>query len=403
MAAPLDGIRVVEVSNWLAAPAATRLMADMGAEVIKVEPPGGDIFRGFVLRSMGHDFDFPGNSAFELDNFGKRSITIDLEKPGGAATVRKLAANCDVFVTNLVRRRRKRFGLTWDDVSAENPRVVYASFSGYGTTGPDEDRAGFDYAAFWARSGIMGLLGEPDAPPPLCRGGQGDHATALNILSAVLAGLRLRDNTGEPQHVEVTLQGTGMWTIAGDFAASLMSRQNPPRISRTAPTQPVWNSYRCKDDRWVLLVNPAPFPNAWPRFCEMVGHPEWAEPDGADHLEALFEKSVDFTARIEKIMATQDLAQWGEEMDKRGIIWAPVAKMTDVIDDPQVRAMGWIREVDMSFGRAETLDTPFKLYGTDTGARGPAPLPGEHTFEVLSELGIEGDELSQLATDGVFG
>ena len=166
MPAPLDGIRVLEVSNWLAAPAAAALMADMGADVVKVEPPGGDVYRGFVLRSMGYDHDFATNYAFELDNRGKRSVTVDMDKPGGADLVRQMAANCDIFHTNLVQRRRTRFGLGYEDVLAVNPKVIYTSFSGYGTHGPDQDRPGFDFAAFWARSGIMGLMAEPDAPPP---------------------------------------------------------------------------------------------------------------------------------------------------------------------------------------------------------------------------------------------
>ena len=142
-----------------------------------------------------------------------------------------------------------------------NPRVVYASFSGYGTRGPDENRPGFDYAAFWARSGLMGLLGEPPSPPPLCRGGQGDHTTALNILAAVLAALRLRDQTQAAQHVEVTLQGTGMWTLGGDLQAALVAREQPTRHERTHPANPIWNSYRAGDGAWLLLVMPQPDPS----------------------------------------------------------------------------------------------------------------------------------------------
>src|SRR6185503_5261653 len=218
--APLDGIRVLEVANWLAAPAAGALLADLGADVIKVEPPGGDVFREFVLRSMGYRHDFATNYAFQLDNRGKRSVTVALDRPGGPALLRRMSERVDVFLTNLVQQRRERYGLTYDEVRAVSPRIVYASFSGDGTRGPDRNRPGFDYAAFWARSGLMGLLGEPPSPPPLCRGGQGDHTTALNILAAVLAALRLRDQTNEAQHCEVTLQATGMWTLAGDIQAA---------------------------------------------------------------------------------------------------------------------------------------------------------------------------------------
>jgi crotonobetainyl-CoA:carnitine CoA-transferase CaiB-like acyl-CoA transferase len=402
MAAPLDGIRVIEVSNWLAAPAAAALMADMGAEVVKVEPPGGDIYRGFVLRSLGYDYDFPTNVAFQLDNRGKRSIAVDLDKPGGPDLVRKLA--CDIFLTNLVQRRRVKYGLTLGDIRAVNPTAVYTSFSGYGTTGPDRDRTGFDLAAFWAKSGIMGLIAEPGEPPPQCRGGQGDHTTSLNILAAVLAALRMRDKTGEGQHCEVTLQATGMWTVAGDYAAALLANMQPPRISRTTPVTPVWNSYRCADDRWVLLVNPVPFPTTWPAFCTMIGRPEWAADERYADLFKLRAAAAALTVECDRIFAEHDYAYWAAKLEASGIIWAPVATMPEMVADPQVRAMGWYAEIDHpEYGRFETLNTPFKIYGTDTGVRGRAPEIGEHTFDVLAELGIEGAELDALAASGAIG
>ena len=389
MAAPLDGIKVLEVANWLAAPAAAALMADMGADVIKIEPPTGDIFRGFVLRSIGYDFDFPTNYGFEVDNRGKRSVVVDLDKPGGADLVRRLAADCDIFLTNLVQRRRKRYGLTFEDVIAANPKVIYASFSGYGAHGPDEDRPGFDFAAFWARSGIMSTLGEPDSAPPMCRGGQGDHTTALNILASVLAALRMRDTTGEGQHVEVTLQGTGMYTIAGDFSAALTSKKDPSRISRKTPVNPIWNTYRCADDRWILTVMPVPFPSYWPKFCQIIEKPEWADDERWNDLPKLREQTPLLVELIDEIMGTKPFAHWAKLFDEYGMIWAPVATMMDMISDPQVRQMGWITELEHpTLGTFETLNTPFRLYGSDTGARGPAPGLGDHTFEVLSAAGL---------------
>ncbi len=318
MAAPLDGIKVLEVANWLAAPAAAALMADMGADVIKIEPPTGDIFRGFVLRSIGYDFDFPTNYGFEVDNRGKRSVVVDLDKPGGADLVRRLAADCDIFLTNLVQRRRTRYGLTFDDVIAANPKVIYASFSGYGAHGPDEDRPGFDFAAFWARSGIMSTLGEPDSAPPMCRGGQGDHTTALNILASVLAALRMRDKTGEGQHVEVTLQGTGMYTIAGDFSAALTSKKDPARISRKTPVNPIWNTYRCGDDRWILTVMPVAFPSYWPKFCQIIEKPEWADDERWNDLPKLREQTPLLVGLIDEIMATKPFAHWAKLFDEYG-------------------------------------------------------------------------------------
>ena len=403
MAAPLEGVRVIEVANWLAAPAAAALMRDLGAEVIKVEPPEGDAYRGFLMGSMGYKHQFAGNYAFELDNRGKRSVTVSLDKPGGPELVKRLAKDADVFLTNLVQTRREKYGLTYEDVRAANPRCVFASFSGYGVRGPDRGRPGFDYAAFWARSGLMGLLGEPPSPPPLCRGGQGDHTTALNILAAVLAALRLRDRTGEGQHVEVTLQGTGMWTLAGDMQAALVARENPGRHVRTQPANPIWNSYQAKDGLWVLLVMPLPDPY-WPKFCAVIERPEWASDPRYDSLAKRREHSRDLTAQLDAIFATRTRAEWAARMDAQGLIWAPVATLTDVIADPQAREMGWFTTIDSPvFGKFETLDTPFKMYGADVGVRGPAPAAGEHTFEELTRLGLTDAELAKLAEDGVIG
>jgi crotonobetainyl-CoA:carnitine CoA-transferase CaiB-like acyl-CoA transferase len=403
MPAPLDGIRVLEVANWLAAPAAGALLADLGADVIKVEPPEGDAFREFLLRSMGYTHEFAGNYPFQLDNRGKRSVTVALDKPGGPELVRRIASGCDVFLTNLIQQRRVRYGLTWEDVRGASPRVVYGSFSGYGTRGPDENRPGFDYAAFWARSGLMGLLGEPPSPPPLCRGGQGDHTSALNLLAAILAALRLRDATGEPQHVEVTLQGTGMWTLGSDVQAALVAREQPARHERSLPANPIWNSYRASCGAWLLLVMPQPDPHYWPRFCEMIGRPEWAQEPRYATLHDRRRESADLTGQIEALFAQHDLAYWSERLDRFHLIWAPVAALTDVIDDPQAREMGWYKTLEHeTLGRFETLDTPFKIYGSETGARGPAPEAGAHTFDVLGELGVDDEEIARLAGNGVI-
>jgi len=400
---PLDGIRVLEVANWLAAPAAGALMADLGADVIKVEPPGGDVFRSFVLSSMGYDFDFATNYAFEVDNRGKRSVTIALDRPGGCALVRRLSESVDVFTTNLIQERCARYGLTFDEIRAANPRVVYTAFSGYGTRGPDQNRPGFDYAAFWARSGLMGLLGEPPSPPPLCRGGQGDHTTALNILAAVLAALRLRERTNEAQHVEVTLQGTGMYTIAGDLQAALVARQQPRRHERTRPANPIWNSYRCGDGEWVLLVMPQPDPY-WPRFCAMIGRPEWAHDSRYDSLRGRREHTVELTKTIDAIFALHDRPTWSAKLDEHRLIWAPVATLPEVVDDPQVREMGWFATLEHpTAGRFETLAAPFRIYGADIAPRSASPSPGQHTFDVLAEFGVAEDEIARLAADGVLG
>ncbi|HJM75171.1 MAG TPA: CoA transferase [Dehalococcoidia bacterium] len=403
MVAPLSGIRVVEVSNWLAAPSAAALMADLGADVVKIEPPSGDAFRHFNMRSVGYDYDFATNPAFELDNRGKQSIVVALDRPGGPELVKRLAADADIFITNLVQHRRERYGLTVENVHAVNDGLVYVSFSGYGTDGPDADRAGFDYAAFWARSGIMGLMGEPPSSPPICRPGQGDQATALNLLASTLAALRLRDQTGEGQVVDVTLLGTGMWTIGPDLSAVLQAHQQPPRHQRTQPANPIWNPYQCSDGRWLLLVMPQP-DRYWPAFCEMVERPAWVSDPRYDTLERRAEHSEELTKEIDAIFASAELEAWAQRLDAAGVIWAPVVELPEVVDDPTVRSLGSFVEIEHpQFGSYETLATPFNIRGVDISPRGPAPGLGEHTQSVLEALGLDSEELAELAAAGVFG
>jgi crotonobetainyl-CoA:carnitine CoA-transferase CaiB-like acyl-CoA transferase len=403
MTAPLEGIRVVEVANWLAAPSAAALMADLGADVIKVEPPGGDAYRQFNL-GIGYDGEGPPvNHAFELDNRGKRSITVDVSQSAGAEVVHRLAASADIFITNLLQPRRERYGLAIDDIRAANDRIIYVSFSGYGTEGPDAGRAGFDYAAFWARSGVMNLLGDPDAPPILCRPGQGDHTTALNLLAATLAALRLRDMTGEGQVVDVTLVGTGLWTVGTDMSGALVSRQQPPRHNRASPPNPLWNAYRCGDGRYILLVMVQPDPY-WPGFCAALGHPEWQADARYDSLQHRAEHSAELTSGIADVFAGRRFEEWGAILDAHGMIWAPVAELPEVAADPTIRSLGTFTEVTRDGGPSfETLSAPFHIRGADVAVRGPAPDPGEHTNAVLEQYGFTSEEVALLAASGVLG
>ncbi|HAR32366.1 MAG TPA: CoA transferase, partial [Gammaproteobacteria bacterium] len=205
MTAPLEGIRVLEVASWLAVPSCASLLADLGATVIKVEPPSGDAYRRLYAGLMGEDFIHP---TYQFDNRGKRGVCVDLEQPEGQALVHRLARDVDIFLTNLTAPRLARYRLTDEDIHAIAPKAIYAVLAGFGTKGPDSQRQAFDQTAFWARSGAMSVFGDRDDGPLIARGGYGDRTTALNLLSAILAALRLRDQTGEPQYVEVTLQRT---------------------------------------------------------------------------------------------------------------------------------------------------------------------------------------------------
>ncbi|MYA20964.1 MAG: CoA transferase [Chloroflexi bacterium] len=401
MTAPLAGVRVIEAATWLAAPAAAALLADLGADVIKIEPPGGDPWRHFDTSSMGFEEPSAIQYGFELDNRGKRSIAVDLRQSGAPELVRRLCEEADVFVTNLMQR--ERWGIDERTLRAVNPALIYTAVSGYGERGPAADREGFDYAAFWASSGIMGLSGEPSSPPPFCRTGQGDHATALNLLSAILVALRLRDQSGEGQTVEVNLMQTGLWTIGADAAVAAVSGEQPRRYDRSRPWNPIRNSYQTRDGRWLLL-GMTQADRFWPRFVAMIGAPSWALDPRFATLEGRKRHAAELRARIEELIASADLAEWGRRLDEAELVWAPVATLPEALADPQVEANGVLEEIEHpQAGAYRTLAAPFRVSGAETAARGPAPAPGEHTSEVLAELGLDDDEIASLAASGVFG
>ena len=404
MVAPLEGIRVVEVANWLAAPSAAALMADLGADVVKVENPIGDAWRNTLMRGRKPDFDpdTDVDAPYELDNRGKRGIALSLEQPGGSDVVKRMVSEADIFITNLTAPRIARYDLGRETLQALNPRLIYVVLTGYGTRGPDNAKTAFDYSAFWSRSGIMSLIGEPDGPPMPCRPGQGDHATALNLLSGSLAALRLRDMTGEGQFVEVTLQRTGAWTIGADVSASLIMEDQPGRIDRVRPGNPLFNSYETGDGRWLMLVMPTG-DRYWEPTCRALGRDDWLADERFATLMDRMEHTAELTPEIASVLASKTLLEWTPLLDAQALTWAPVAELPEVIHDPQMEEMDAWSVIEGPQGTFRTLNTPFAIEGADVGPRGPAPKTGEHTHEVLSELGFSDDEFAQLAASGALG
>lgn len=404
MVAPLEGIRVVEVANWLAAPSAAALMADLGADVVKVENPIGDAWRNTLMRGRKPDFDpdTDVDAPYELDNRGKRGIALSLEQPGGSDVVKRMVSEADIFITNLTAPRIARYDLGRETLQALNPRLIYVVLTGYGTRGPDNAKTAFDYSAFWSRSGIMSLIGEPGGPPMPCRPGQGDHATALNLLSGALAALRLRDMTGEGQFVEVTLQRTGAWTIGADVSASLIMEDQPGRIDRVRPGNPLFNSYETGDGRWLMLVMPTG-DRYWEPTCRALGRDDWLADERFATLMDRMEHTAELTPEIASVLASKTLLEWTPLLDAQALTWAPVAELPEVIHDPQMEEMDAWSVIEGPQGTFRTLNTPFAIEGADVGPRGPAPKTGEHTHEVLSELGFSDDEIAQLAASGALG
>jgi crotonobetainyl-CoA:carnitine CoA-transferase CaiB-like acyl-CoA transferase len=384
----------------VAAPAAGALMADLGATVIKVEPPGGEVMRGVV--PTGGPGTMPFNFLFELENRGKKSITIALDSPAGPPLLLKLLETADVFLTNFMAPRLEKYGLTPEAALAANPRLVYVSVTGYGITGLDAGRPGFDFSAFWTRSGIMSLVGHPDSPPVLSRIAQGDHTTGINAVAATLAALRLRDLTGEGQVVEISLQQTGAYTIATDLARTLLDGAQPKVMDRTAPDNPLFNTYPTKDGKWILLVHMTPDPY-WPKLCAALALTTLAGDASCATMAGRRAQGRELAALIERRFLQEDLEFWTAKLDEHGLIWAPRTELPDVIADPALRERGTFQSLETEAGTFETVGTPFVIRDADVRVRGSASTAGADTAEVLAAAGLSEDEVAELAARGVFG
>ena len=399
MSAPLAGIKVVEVASWLAAPCCASLMADMGADVIKVEPPEGDTYRKMYDALLGDGSVHP---CYQFDNRGKRGVRVNLEDPEGNALVRKLVEDADVFITNLTRERLERYKLTDEDIHSVKSDVVYAVLSGYGTDGPDSHRQAFDQTAFWARSGAMSVFGDRAEGPLISRGGYGDRTTGLNLLASILAALRLKEQTGEGQYVEVTLQRTGIWSLASDVTTALFERVQPDKTSRDLPPNPIWNCYQTGDGRWLLLVMPMATPY-WPKFCAMVERDDWLSDERFSTLPGLMEHGLELIEEIKGMFQAHDMAHWREKLDASGLIWEPVAELPEVVEDPALRERGAFSFlVHEEAGAMEVVSAPFHIRGADIAVRGPAPDAGQHTAEVFTEVGVSQERVDEVVARGVL-
>jgi crotonobetainyl-CoA:carnitine CoA-transferase CaiB-like acyl-CoA transferase len=401
-ARPLDGVRVVEVAGWMAAPGATAVMADLGADVVKVEPLAGDAVRG-VIRQPVMPAGVPQlDAAFQMDNRGKRGIAVALDRAEGQQLVRRLTACADVFVTNLLGRRQQKFGVDSVTLLAGNPRLVHASLTGYGLQGPDAQRPGFDITAFFGRGGITHSITEPGSQAPRARPAQGDHAAALALLAAVLAALRLVERTGEGQVVDVNLLATASWTMSTDLSATLVDGQDPPVLGRRHRRYALQESFRCADDRWILLFMPEP--HWWPRFCDVVERPEWAADPRFETTASRQDHMPEITDLMDALFAARPLAEWGRRFDQARLTWGPASTVSEVADDPHAAAVGTFPELEHpTAGRFRTVAAPMRLDGVDIAPRSPAPDVGQHTRAVLLEAGLPMEEIERLAAEGVAG
>lgn len=380
MAGPLEGIRVVELGVWVAAPAAGGILADWGADVVKIEPPSGDPARTFG-RMLGIE---DGSPPFEMDNRGKRSVVLDLTTEQSCAIALELLGDADVFITNVRSAALRRIGLDFDTVAALNPRLVYGLITGYGEAGPDADRAAYDVAAFWARAGLAHLLTRPGDTPPFQRGGMGDHTAAMTLAAAVSAALVARARTGVGQLVSTSLYRQGAYTVSFDLNTFLMTGHAIAIGQRESMANPCMNNYAAADGKrfWIVGLE---VDRHWAPLCRVVGRTDWLAtyPKPRDRAG----NSVEIIGALDEIFATKPLAQWAELFAAEpDFFWSPINSIEDVIADDQFHAAGGVVYVPDGDSSVPMVATPADFHGTPWVTRSAAPAVGEHTDEVLAEL-----------------
>ena len=377
----LAGLRVVELGVWVAAPATAALLADWGADVIKVEPPTGDPMRN-VFGSLGMGDEMP-NPAFALDNRGKRSVVLDLRDEADSVHLEQLLATADVFISNLRPDALDKLGLEPEATVARHPHLVYCSVSGYGLHGDDRNRPTYDIGAFWARSGLASQMADGEGNPLNARGGIGDHITGLAALSGVLAAVLEQRHTGRGRVVEVSLLRTGAYVLGWDLGIQMALGRVAGSEPRHRNQAPLMNPYRAADGRWFFFTGLEAARHI-PAVCRALGRPDLlADPRFTD-ARSIRRHRTEVIGVLDEIIAERPLAEWAERFEAEGVWWAPAQTPAEVVADPQLAANDGFVDHEGAALRSVNGPVTFSDAPSPQGVR--VPGLGEHTDEVLAEL-----------------
>jgi crotonobetainyl-CoA:carnitine CoA-transferase CaiB-like acyl-CoA transferase len=404
---PMAGVRVLEVAQYTFVPAAGAVLADWGAEVVKVEhAERGDAQRG-IVKAWSQDVSMEGSSFAPLmdgPNRGKRSLGLALERPEAKEILHELVRRSDVFLTNFLPAARRKLGIDVDDVRAVNPDVVYAAGSGFGHTGPEADKGGYDSTAFWARGGSADAATMPDAHAmaPMPTGAYGDSIGGLTIAGGIAAALFARDRTGHAATVDVALLGVGAWATQLGVNLALMNggpTQKPETVPLHAAENPLVGTYPTADRRWLTLTMLQPG-RYWPEFCERVGRPELAADERFDSAGRLMANAAEAGAIVADVIASRTKDEWVEAFTGMSGQWSVVQNTWEVGNDESLTALGQIADVVDADGRPRKLVANPVQFDRTPPQLSRGPLFAEHTDEILRELGISDERLLELKLAG---
>jgi formyl-CoA transferase len=393
-----QGLKVLDVASFIAGPGAATLLADFGADVVKVEVPEGDGLRKIALNP---------NLAYSEYNYvwmqgarSRRGIALDLKNPEAQAVLYRLLRDADVMITNYPFPVRERLGIAWEQVRGLNPRLVYASLTGYGETGAESNRPGFDATTYWARSGLADLTRpDPDGPPANAANGLGDQPTAITLFAAIVTALYRRERTGHGGMVSTSLLANGAWANAMAIQGMLVGGRLVYRQPRSRPRNALTNFYRCRDGRWFILSLVAE-ERDWQAFLRVVQRPEFATDARFAQTAGRRENAAALAALLDAAFDERDSAEWNARFDAEGLTVGVVARSGDAVHDEQMRACGALVPGEGIPGTGLTVSTPFLVEGEEKTWPRHAPALGEHTDEVLRDAGYSDQEIARLRAGG---
>lgn len=398
---PLQGLRVLDLASFIAGPVASTVMGDYGAEVIKIEPPG----EGDPQRKLGQAHSIPQhpvNFCWHMTNRNKRSVVLDLKNPLGREAFDRLVATADVMVVNFPLKVRERLRMRYADVKPANPRLIYASMTGYGEQGPDAEQPGFDSTAFFARSGLLDALTYEGGPPAFSLPAQGDQMAGMNLFAAIAMALLHRERTGEGSEVGTSLHASGLWSNAILAQGALLGAYVAPRPPRTKPRSALANQYRTSDGRWIQLTIVRE-DKLWPELCQALDRTDLLDDPRFETTEKRRAHATDLAAILDPVFAGRPWPEWKERLRRHEITFGLLGILRDVPDDEQAVANGAVvptRQDDMP----RSISAPIRMsFAAEPVAPGAGPEHGAHTDEVLRELGYDQQDLDRLRSAGALG
>jgi formyl-CoA transferase len=393
-----SGLKVVDLASFIAGPGAAVILSDFGADVIKVEPPAGDTWRiGYKVPPQPRAKD---NYPWHLNNRNKRGLALDLKLADARRILERLVRWADVLIVNTPHPARKKLKLTYEDVAQWNSRLIYADVTGYGDKGPDADLPGFDITAYWARSGLLSVTRDAGAPPTLPLSGSGDHSTAVGLFSAIVTGLYRRERTGKGSYVTTSLLASGVWACGVANQAALCNANFFPLHDRKNPPNATFNVYKTSDDNWFLIVVT---PDRWPALANGIGRADLLSDARFANAGKQAANASQLTAILDEVFSSQSMSHWSEVLDTNHITYGIVREPSEVINDPQLEVNDIVVPLEGAGGNLRfTISSPIQVHGVTKVPAKRAPEIGEHSEEVLAELGFDAKEIAGFHTSGAI-